>query len=98
MTTNCTRALIAALATVVATTAIVSAHMAYSKSLPEKDATISESPNMNCQASAGVSASSGKQSHGWRTTGSPWSAASCPRRERRSRSAAKTLANRREKE
>ena len=45
MPTNCTRALIAALATVVATTAIVSAHMAYSRSLPEKDATISESPS-----------------------------------------------------
>ncbi len=45
MTTHWTRALLVTLATTVAATAIVSAHMAYSKSLPEKDATISESPS-----------------------------------------------------
>ncbi|MDP6582614.1 MAG: copper resistance protein CopC [Vicinamibacterales bacterium] len=45
MTTIRTRTLVAALVVAVAAAAAVSAHMAYSKSMPEKDATLTESPD-----------------------------------------------------
>ena len=45
MTTSWTRALIVTLGVAFVATTAVSAHMAYSKSMPEKDATISQSPS-----------------------------------------------------